>query len=39
MGNARMLVPATTLDHESTIVVVVELSARGSVRSRATAPR
>jgi transposase len=28
MGNARMPVPATALDHESTIVAVVELSAR-----------
>jgi transposase len=28
MGDARMPVPATALDHESTIVAVVELSAR-----------
>jgi transposase len=28
MGNARMPAPATALDHESTIVAVVELSAR-----------
>jgi len=28
MSNARMPVPATALDHESTIVAVVELSAR-----------
>src|SRR5215218_2608857 len=28
MGNARMPVPATALDHESTIIAVVELSAR-----------
>ena len=28
MGNARMPEPATALDHESTIVTVVELSAR-----------
>ena len=28
MGDARMPVPATALEHESTIVAVVELSAR-----------
>jgi hypothetical protein len=28
MSNARMPVPATALDHKSTIVAVVELSAR-----------
>jgi hypothetical protein len=27
MGDARMPVPATALDHESTIVAVVELTA------------